>query len=582
MRLVVAMGTIFPVYYEDFGVSAWERYIADISWCPGSEVPDHPLSSHYYRMYARRNDDNLPGSTPSGSDAQNYARRGVIGYPGCCVECERCDCWCNSAWLYGEAGADPRQDATFAAIDSNTFEDVELTISGVSYYVADPPGLWPMELCDQWKVDHWGSINPNGTYILPWDSKNTDSKYCQWKLVDDSFVVDGHTFHYEFTVQVQYETSGGLQEGEWRIKAKLVLDSVGPADTCVLLETPPWDFFQTTIDGADRPYCSDETVTGNYDSNGTGTVTWKTTPLETPDYYLATFTGDLVVCDLCTKSDIVTQAITAIKDPAGFVLARFRTRCTWWSPYRPVPNRNAAHATGTITLGSLPIDGNTITLNDGTNPAQTFEFDNNESVADGNINVPIKAYKEDTLAILVDKINNASNLNLRAKHSDPPDNSCSLMNTLSGDSGNETITKVGAAISVLGMSGGLDRIDCSGWYWHATLTMVPSGADTKWKLSANIIDYRHLHNEGSQNPPGIPGLKFSCSYDWNTHRFYETEYIYSDPNDCADPPDKSDMANDYDCDIDGHIDKGGGGAYDVEAWEACGEGGEVELVAGWL
>jgi hypothetical protein len=46
-------------------------------------------------------------------------------------------------------------------------------------------------------------------------------------------------------------------------------------------------------------------------------------------------------------------------------------------------------ATGTITAiaGSLLIDGETFTLNDGTNPPKVFEFDNNGSVLPGNVPV---------------------------------------------------------------------------------------------------------------------------------------------------------------------------------------------------
>lgn len=62
-------------------------------------------------------------------------------------------------------------------------------------------------------------------------------------------------------------------------------------------------------------------------------------------------------------------------------------------------------AKGTITLTALPADGDTITLDDGINPATVFEFDDDASVIGNNISVLIGADEKTTLTILANAIN---------------------------------------------------------------------------------------------------------------------------------------------------------------------------------
>ena len=62
-------------------------------------------------------------------------------------------------------------------------------------------------------------------------------------------------------------------------------------------------------------------------------------------------------------------------------------------------------AKGTLTLSALPTDGDTITLDDGTNTATVFEFDNNDTVVGTNVAVAIGADTKLTLTTLVNAIN---------------------------------------------------------------------------------------------------------------------------------------------------------------------------------
>lgn len=72
-------------------------------------------------------------------------------------------------------------------------------------------------------------------------------------------------------------------------------------------------------------------------------------------------------------------------------------------------------AVGTISLTALPTDGDTITLDDGVNPAVVFEFDNNAAVTGNNKAVLIGVDTKTTLTTLVDVISDVgSELTLNA------------------------------------------------------------------------------------------------------------------------------------------------------------------------
>ena len=114
-------------------------------------------------------------------------------------------------------------------------------------------------------------------------------------------------------------------------------------------------------------------------------------------------------------------------------------------------------ATGTIAISALNAEeGNTIVLNDGVHAAVTFEFDDNDSVGEGNIGVSIGADNIESMALLVAAIEDADDLDITP--SDNGDGSCFLRNDIPGAAGNETITKTGTHITVTGMADGKDAV----------------------------------------------------------------------------------------------------------------------------
>ncbi|MEJ1382016.1 MAG: hypothetical protein RPT95_13800 [Candidatus Sedimenticola sp. (ex Thyasira tokunagai)] len=62
-------------------------------------------------------------------------------------------------------------------------------------------------------------------------------------------------------------------------------------------------------------------------------------------------------------------------------------------------------ATGTVSLSGMPLDGDTITLNDGSNTATVFEFDNDSSVIGGNVPVAVGSNIKSALTALMYAIN---------------------------------------------------------------------------------------------------------------------------------------------------------------------------------
>lgn len=71
-------------------------------------------------------------------------------------------------------------------------------------------------------------------------------------------------------------------------------------------------------------------------------------------------------------------------------------------------------------------DGDTIVLDDGTNPPTVFEFDDNGDTVSGRIPVNLLPTATAIMAELAGLINNASGLNIAAVASDPPDENCTL------------------------------------------------------------------------------------------------------------------------------------------------------------
>ena len=124
--------------------------------------------------------------------------------------------------------------------------------------------------------------------------------------------------------------------------------------------------------------------------------------------------------------------------------------------------RNAQHATGSVTLSSTgAADTNTVALNDGVNPVQTFEFDNNASITGGNVAVTIGSGGVTTLTALSDQaqaLANAINsigasFGITAEHIFGSA-VVTLRNDLFGTVGNQAITVVGANLAKSDLAGG--------------------------------------------------------------------------------------------------------------------------------
>lgn len=118
----------------------------------------------------------------------------------------------------------------------------------------------------------------------------------------------------------------------------------------------------------------------------------------------------------------------------------------------------ALSASGSITLAAQPADTNTITLNDGVNPAVIFEFDSSDpaAVTAGHIRVAIAATAALTLTNLVAAINAHAALNITAADISAGTVVAALANETPGTAGNIAAANVGGNITVAGMSGGSD------------------------------------------------------------------------------------------------------------------------------
>jgi hypothetical protein len=117
-------------------------------------------------------------------------------------------------------------------------------------------------------------------------------------------------------------------------------------------------------------------------------------------------------------------------------------------------------STGTITTvaGSLLVDGETFVLNDGVNPAVTFEFDSNASVVQSNTLRAVAFTGGDTANTVRDTIitavSTAPVLNITATSGGA--SLVNLVNDTTGHAGNVVITETVAAggFIVAGMLGG--------------------------------------------------------------------------------------------------------------------------------
>ena len=109
--------------------------------------------------------------------------------------------------------------------------------------------------------------------------------------------------------------------------------------------------------------------------------------------------------------------------------------------------------------GVIPADTETVVLNDGTNPAVTFEFDTNDSVTETGtlrkVDISTAADEDDVKSALITAIINAPALNIEP--TDAGAGLIDLINTVGGTAGNQAVTETvsGGGFAVTGMTGGL-------------------------------------------------------------------------------------------------------------------------------
>ena len=107
-------------------------------------------------------------------------------------------------------------------------------------------------------------------------------------------------------------------------------------------------------------------------------------------------------------------------------------------------------ATGSITLSGAGADGDTITMSD-SKRILVFELDNNGAVTSPNVPVTIGGSADATRDALIAAIN-AQDIDITATNGGA--GVVTLTQDFKGTQGNETVTKVGTAITVAGFTGG--------------------------------------------------------------------------------------------------------------------------------
>jgi hypothetical protein len=126
--------------------------------------------------------------------------------------------------------------------------------------------------------------------------------------------------------------------------------------------------------------------------------------------------------------------------------------------------KSGVAAGGDITTiaGSLLVDGETFVLDDGTNPAVTFEFDDDDSVVQDltlrKVAFTSGSSADDIRDAIIIAVNAAPILGITASEAESA--KVSLINDTGGNDGNQTITEtvVNAGFAVSGMAGGVDRV----------------------------------------------------------------------------------------------------------------------------
>lgn len=122
----------------------------------------------------------------------------------------------------------------------------------------------------------------------------------------------------------------------------------------------------------------------------------------------------------------------------------------------------AIAASGTVDFTGQPADGGSIQINDGVNPAVTFEFDSNASVVESSTlrQVIIGGSTAATVTALINAINAAPTLAVTA--SPGTGTQALVVNDTAGTVGNQAIVDAATNLTVTGLSGGLNAGTVSG------------------------------------------------------------------------------------------------------------------------
>lgn len=155
----------------------------------------------------------------------------------------------------------------------------------------------------------------------------------------------------------------------------------------------------------------------------------------------------------------------------------------------------AREASGEIFLLDNPADGEVVVVSDGTDSV-TFEFDSNESVAEGNVAVVIAETPALTVTNLASAINTATDLDITATQSDPAETFCTLLNDFPGEIGNVAITTTSVNVTVTGMSNGLDEVSLR--------TLQEEPVEFKPDLNANAQSVRIVMDAEAKGSCEIP------------------------------------------------------------------------------
>ena len=178
--------------------------------------------------------------------------------------------------------------------------------------------------------------------------------------------------------------------------------------------------------------------------------------------------GDRVILTSSRGTQSVVRTVMTVGEPNADGLATDATKLRLTSAL-PTPDTKA---TGRIVTpdGSLINDGKTFVINDGANPAVTFEFDNDASVTPSATLRRIIFAGAETATQMRDLIKAAIDAApaLNVDTSNYSTNGVDLVNTVGGPEGNvaitETVTNVGFVVT--GMSGG--ATSASLWAYNAT------------------------------------------------------------------------------------------------------------------